>query len=50
VSDDEGEKKYLVDGVDHGANDYMEILERHVPKKVLFYTKFADKSVNELEA
>jgi hypothetical protein len=31
MSNDEGEKKYLVDGIDHGVNNYMEILERHVP-------------------
>lgn len=51
VNDDEGERKYLVDeGIDHGANDYMEKLKRHVPKEVLLYMEFADKLVSELEA
>jgi hypothetical protein len=51
VNDDKGERKYLVDeGVDHGANDYTEKLERHVPKELLLYMEFADKLVSELEA
>ncbi len=51
MNDDEGERKYLVDeGVDHGANDYTEKLERHVPKEVLLYMEFVDKLVSELEA